>query len=67
MYTLAVGEVVVGMKRKDPTFLNVFCFRLLATGFEWYERDIFPFTEIADLLFVSCPWSISCMFVGLNL
>jgi hypothetical protein len=52
MYKLAVGEVVVGMKRGDPLFQTDFCIKLLTTQFKDYWQR-FPYRELSDYVFVS--------------
>ncbi|EKM77076.1 hypothetical protein AGABI1DRAFT_108438 [Agaricus bisporus var. burnettii JB137-S8] len=50
LYKLAIGEVVAGMEREDPTFQSKFCIRLLTTRFKEYYGN-FPRYALRDLLF----------------
>jgi hypothetical protein len=52
MYKLAIGEVVKGVIRGDPTFQNEFCIRVLTTRFRYYNPG-FPYYQLCESVFVS--------------
>lgn len=54
VYKMAIGAVVAGIERGNPTFQTEFCIRLLTARFEQFGTT-FAHHQLGNLVFVSLP------------